>query len=81
MLPSPGMPGKAEVFRVLNVARTESSLLAEMLEDEELVRANDGRGLRLGVCCAADARYDAGLNDRLAIFGVCFEGGTFCLGC
>jgi hypothetical protein len=35
------------------------------VEEEEDVRAKDGRELLLG--CAAEAKYDAGLKDRLAI--------------
>jgi len=39
------------------------------------VRAKDGRGLLVVLFgCAADARYDAGLNDRLAILG--YEDGS-----
>jgi hypothetical protein len=65
-------PSLAEfVFSDRNVAMKLSSLLAERLEDDELVRIKDGRGLRPGFCCAwaADAKYDAGLNDRLAMLG------------
>ena len=54
------------------VAVKESSDLVETAEEEEDDRVNEGRGLRLGccaACCAADAKYDAGLNERLAIFG------------
>jgi len=68
-------PSVAEFVFVLserNVAIKLSSLLVERLDDDELVRAKDGRGLRLGFCCAwaADAKYDAGLKERLAILGL-----------
>jgi hypothetical protein len=36
------------------------------VEEEEDVRAKDGRELFL-LGCAAEAKYDAGLKDRLAI--------------
>ena len=55
------------VFIVRSDVPKESSLLEETFDDAELVRAKDGRGLRLGVCCAAEARYDAGLRERLAM--------------
>lgn len=38
-----------------------------MVLDDDEVLVKLGRGLRFGACCAADAKYDAGLNDRLAI--------------
>lgn len=46
-------PSLAEfVFSDRNVAMKLSSLLMERLDDDELVRTKDGRGLRLGFCCA-----------------------------
>jgi hypothetical protein len=64
------LPSQVEpVFSDRNVAIEESSLLEEIFDDDELVGAKEGRGLRLGVCCVADAKYDAGLNERLTIFG------------
>ena len=38
------------VFNDRNVVIKGSSLLEEIFDDDELVRAKDGRGLRLGVC-------------------------------
>jgi hypothetical protein len=56
------------MFNDRNVATNPSSLLVEAVDDAELVRLKDGRGLRVGFCCAALAKYDAGFwNDRLAI--------------
>lgn len=60
IIPSPVFIDRSDVIK-------ESSLLEERFDDAELVRAKDGRGLRLGVCCAADAKYDAGLKERLAM--------------
>jgi hypothetical protein len=40
------------VFSDRNVAMKLSSLLVDRLDDDELVRTKDGRGLRLGFCCA-----------------------------
>lgn len=54
-------------FKERRVAMKPSSLLLEEVEEAELFLTNDGRGLRLGFCCAAEAKYDAGLKDRLAI--------------
>lgn len=31
------------------------------------MRTKDGRDARPGFCCAAEARYEAGLNDQLAM--------------
>lgn len=64
-----GMCGCAEVasvsttFMLRRVASRESSLV--VLDDDEAL-VGLGRGLRFGVC-AADAKYDAGLSDRLAM--------------
>jgi hypothetical protein len=52
------------------IAIKESSDLVETAEEDEDDRVKEGRGLLLGcctACCAADAKYDAGLSDRLAI--------------
>jgi hypothetical protein len=48
---------------------TESSLLVLLTLHPELllVKAGRCRGLRFGASRAAEARYDAGLKDRLAI--------------
>lgn len=42
----------------------ESSDLVESVEEAEEERVNDGRGL---LFVGWDAKYDAGLNDRLAM--------------
>lgn len=64
------------IVRVFKVARNESSDsfdLLDCVDDDEEVRANDGRCELLFAildCADADERYDvAGLNDRLAIIG------------
>jgi hypothetical protein len=64
---SPSPSTVSLVLSELNVATKPSSLRDEAVEDAEPLRLKDGRGLRLGLCCAADAKYDAGLNDRLAM--------------
>lgn len=64
-LPSPPL---STTFMLRRVARRESSLVV-LDDDEVLVKL--GRGLRFGACCAADAKYDAGLNERLAISELC----------
>lgn len=57
----------AAVLKALRLTTTESSLFVLTVLELLLVRVKLGRGLRFGACCAADARYDAGLNDRLAM--------------
>lgn len=53
-------------FMLRSVAVNESSLVV-LDDDEVLVKL--GRGLRFGAC-AADAKYDAGLNDRPAMLHI-----------
>lgn len=55
-------------FMLWRVAINESSLA---VLDEDAVLVKLGRELRFGAC-AADAKYDAGLNDRLAMLHCTF---------
>lgn len=52
------------MFKYFSEENRESS---DFVDEDEDVRAKDGRGLRLGPE-VADASKDAGLKDRLAMF-------------
>jgi len=63
----PAVPSPSPILKPFNIPAVESSLrlLLTLLPDALLVNCGRCLGLRFGAC-AAEARYDAGLKDRLA---------------